>query len=176
MHKGFLLLLWSTAHLCAISALYAVPPKKERLPAVFLCFDQWSVKNMFLFLCRFEDVVYSRKIQFHENMSFLCFSGKQMKNFHLFIRVFRAQDSLLRVFLSACRAQKIPAGAHGSGRESSFYSLLKQRHHIGLAAVLDEHSAHPAVACRAAAQAPGSLTGSRCIQVAGKGPALVIQH
>ena len=96
MHKGFLLLLRSAAHLCAISALYAVPPKKERLPAVFLCFDQWSVKNMFLFLCRFEDVVYSQKIQFHENMSFLCFSGKQMKNFHLFIRVFRAQNSLLR--------------------------------------------------------------------------------
>ena len=99
-----------------------------------------------------------------------------MKNFHLFIRVFRAQNSLLRFFLSVYRAQKIPAGAHGSGRESSFYSLRKQRHHIGLAAVLDEHSAHPAAACRAAAQAPGSLTGSRCIQVAGKGPALVIQH
>ena len=98
MHKGFLLLLRSFAHLCAISALYAVPPKKERLPAVFLCFDQWSVKILFLFLCSFEDTLYSYKIQFHENMSFLCFSGKQMKKFHLFIRVFRAQNSLLRVF------------------------------------------------------------------------------
>ena len=161
--KVFLHLLWSAAHLCAISALYAVPPKKERLPAVFLCFDQWSVKNMFLFLCRFEDVVYSQKIQFHENMSFLCFSGKQMKNFHLFIRVFRAQNSLLRVFLSACRAQKIPAGAHGSGRESSFYSLRKQRHHIGLAAVLDEHGAHPAAACRIAAQCAARLAQRRSI-------------
>ena len=90
MHKGFLLLLWSAAHLCAISALYAVPPKKERLPAVFLCFDQWSVKNMFLFLCRFEDVLYFCKIQFHENMSFLCFSRKQMKRFHLCIFIFCA--------------------------------------------------------------------------------------
>ena len=108
MHKGFLLLLRSSAHLCAISALYAVPPKKERLPAVFLCFDQWSVKNMFLFLCRFEDVVYSWKIQFHENMSFLCFSGKQMKNFHLFIRVFCAQNSLLRVFPVHMQSTKNP--------------------------------------------------------------------
>ena len=109
MHKGFLLLLWSSAHLCAIPALYAVPPKKERLPAVFLCFDQWSVKILFLFLCSFEDALYPYKIQFHENMSFLYFSGIQMKRFHLCIRAFRAQSSLLRVFLSACRAQKIPA-------------------------------------------------------------------
>ena len=108
MHKGFLLLLRSSAHLCAISALYAVPPKKERLPAVFLCFDQWSVKNMFLFLCRFEDVVYFWKIQFHGSMSFLCFSGKQMKNFHLFIRVFRAQNSLLRFFPVRIQSTKNP--------------------------------------------------------------------
>ena len=39
-----------------------------------------------------------------------------MKNFHLFIRVFRAQNSLLRFFLSAYKAQKslpgpmVPAG------------------------------------------------------------------
>lgn len=32
-----------------------------------------------------------------------------MKNFHLFIRIFRAQNSLLRFFLSVYRAQKIPA-------------------------------------------------------------------
>ena len=58
-----------------------------------------------------------------------------MKNFHLFIRVFRAQNSLLRFFLSVYRAQKIPAGAHGSGRESSFYSLRKQRHHMNTAPI-----------------------------------------
>ena len=108
MHKGFLLLLRSSAHLCAIPALYAVPPKKERLPAVFLCFDQWSAKILFLFLCSFEDTLYSYKIQFHENMSFLCFSGKQMKKFHLFIRVFRAQNSLLRVFPVRMQSTKNP--------------------------------------------------------------------
>ena len=108
MHKGFLLLLRSSAHLCAIPALYAVPPKKERLPAVFLCFDQWSAKILFLFLCSFEDALYSHKIQFHENMSFLCFSEKQMKKFHLFIRVFRAQNSLLRVFPVRMQSTKNP--------------------------------------------------------------------
>ena len=108
MHKGFLLLLRSTAHLCAISALYAVPPKKERLPAVFLCFDQWSVKNMFLFLCRFEDALYSPGIQFHEKMSFLCFSEKQMKNFHLFIRVFCAQNKPSAVFPVRMQSTKNP--------------------------------------------------------------------
>ena len=46
MHKGFLLLLRSAAHLCAISALYAVPPEKERLPAVFLCFDPVSYTHL----------------------------------------------------------------------------------------------------------------------------------
>ena len=130
MHKGFLLLLRSTAHLCAISALYAVPPKKERLPAVFLCFDQWSVKNMFLFLCRFEDVLYFHEIQYHENMSFLCFSGKQMKRFHLLICVLCAQDSLLRFFLSTYRAQKIPAGTHGSrqGKQLLFFTQTAPPH------------------------------------------------
>ena len=108
MHKGFLLLLRSSAHLCAIPALYAVPPKKERLPAVFLCFDQWSAKILFLFLCSFEDTLYLFKIQFHENMSFLCFSEKQMKKFHLFIRVFRAQNSLLRFFPVRIQSTKNP--------------------------------------------------------------------
>ena len=108
MHKGFLLLLRSSAHLCAISALYAVPPKKERLPTVFLCFDQWSAKILFLFLCSFEDALYFPEIQFHGNMSFLCFSGKQMKNFHLFIRVFRVQNSLLRVFPVRIQSTKNP--------------------------------------------------------------------
>ena len=125
MHKGFLLLLRSSAHLCAISALYAVPPKKERLPAVFLCFDQWSAKILFLFLCSFEDTLYSYKIQFHENMSFLCFSGKQMKKFHLFIRVFRAQNSLLRFFAVRMQSTKNPCRAHGSGRESSFLFFMQ---------------------------------------------------
>ena len=86
-----------------------------------------------------------------------------MKNFHLFIRVFRAQDSLLRVFLSAYRAQKIPAGAHGSGRESSFYSLRKHSHYVSLAAVFNEHRAHLFAACRIAAQCAARLAQRRSI-------------
>ena len=127
MHKGFLLLLRSLAHLCAISALYAVPPKKERLPAVFLCFNQWSVKNMFLFLCRFEDVVYFQEIQFPENMSFLCFFGKTDEEISPAYFHFSCISRTFNLFFCAhTRHKKSLLKTHRSQQGNTVFSVFRQ--------------------------------------------------
>ena len=108
MHKGFLLLLRSAAHLCAISALYAVPPEKERLPAVFLCFDQWSVKNMFLFLCSFSIAFWGCLVLFYFCLRFI-------KNFQIIREEFPFFSQFFTIHLNCCGGLDIvrnPGGRH----------------------------------------------------------------